>query len=131
MVGSDVRHAPRRGASLLVAVALVAVAGAVLAAATRAALLHRRAVAPAVAAVQADLLADAAARRPAGSPLPWSPALPGGTAGVSFDDGGRTLTAAVAAGGHTARARRAARGGDPGMARPPRRPLPAPKPDED
>ena len=127
----EYRRPRRRGVSLLVAVVLLAVVGAVLGVAVRGALLHRGAADRDVAAVQSDLLADAATRRAAwrGRVEPWTPALPNGTAAVGTPDA--SLLAAVTRGGHTARTRRVLSDSDAGPASPGREPLTAPKPRPD
>ncbi|NNJ25465.1 hypothetical protein [Alienimonas chondri] len=142
------RTARRRGVSLMVAVVLLALTTSLLLAAARTAALHRRSLGPNQAAVQADLLADAAARLNASgeaSALPWRPELPGGTATVSLEsstagdgltagDGSSaappSLIAAVELDGATARTRRAFRRVEPSKTSPANRaPRLAPKPE--
>ncbi|MEM9702219.1 MAG: hypothetical protein AAF907_07235 [Planctomycetota bacterium] len=98
----------RRGVSLMVAIVLIAVASALLLAAARTVAMQRRSLETNRAAVQADLLADAALRRPApdgpDASEPWAPDLPGGKAAVAVDDGRLTVT--VNLGGVTAQAAR-------------------------
>ena len=122
---------PRRGASLLIAVVLLAVTVALLAAAAKAVALHARGSASAESAVQAGLLADAAARlaRRTRGPFEWAPDA--GAAAVTAEPAGagRTRFAVVA---RTADgAARAARSFLIQDAPAARRPLTAPRPGAD
>ncbi len=114
------RSGRRRGVSLMVAIVLLTVTAGLLLAAAKTAAIHRRSLGPAGAAVQADLLADAAARLavrrsdPTAEPPIWEPVLPGGAAAVTFrspDDAaesraGVALEVVVERDGDTARTRR-------------------------
>ena len=133
------RGPARPGASLMVAIVLLAVSAALVAEAARTAVLHRRGSAATERAAAADLFAGAAARlaraRAAADPSypgeDWTAETPLGPAAATIapdDGGGFAVDVELTDGGEAARARRAVGGASSFNLPAARTPLTAPKP---